>query len=46
MTTDIDRATALYAAFAVHDGRAIGATLHPEFRGEATPGLPFLDAAA
>jgi ketosteroid isomerase-like protein len=33
----------LYAAMAAHDGRGILATLHPEFVGEVTAGMP-LDA--
>jgi uncharacterized protein len=38
--TDMDTATALYEAFAAHDGKRLAALLDPDFRGDVTPGMP------
>jgi uncharacterized protein len=38
--TDMETAEALYEAFDAHDGKALMALLHPDFRGDVTPGMP------
>ncbi len=41
MTTPIDLATRLYAAFAAHDPAGLAVLLHPDFTGRVSTGMPF-----